>query len=315
MPEASVKNIVLRPISSQDARRIVRALHYSGKTTNNSVMHLGVFLGDRCGGALQFGSPLDRRKLLGLVSGTRWNEMIELNRMALADWLPRNSESRALSVAMRILRRCHPHIRWVVSFSDATQCGDGTIYRASGFVLTGIKVNTQIWEAPSGAICCDTSLRPGIGSKRSVAAAIANTFDSLSVRHTSPKARARAMDIVFSRTPLTDQSSRQQQQQQQAREVVSRTTKTKGSNIQDTGASSMKLFKDAGWRPKPGFQLRYVYFLDPSCRARLTVPEIPFSEIAARGAKMYRGVARPKDEAPAVHAGLGGETPTRTLHT
>src|SRR3990167_7791762 len=139
---------MVRPIASADARRIVRRLHYSGKVVNNSQLHLGVFMGDRCGGAMQFGPSLDKRKIVGLVAGTQWNEFLELNRLAFADWLPRNSESRALGVAMRMLRREYPWLQWVISFADATQCGDGTIYRAAGFVLTGIKVNNQLWQAP-----------------------------------------------------------------------------------------------------------------------------------------------------------------------
>lgn len=145
----SAKEIIVKPISSQDAARIVKSCHYSGKVVKNSQLHFGVFLNGKCGGAMQFGPSLDKRKIQGLVSGTGWNGFIELNRMAFADWLPRNSESRAIAVAMRLIRKAYPQIEWVVSFADGTQCGDGTIYRASGFVLTGIKENNQIWQAPS----------------------------------------------------------------------------------------------------------------------------------------------------------------------
>ena len=44
-----------------------------------------------------------------------------------------------------------------------------------------------------------------------------------------------------------------------------------------------------GAKSIPGFQLRYMYFIDPTCRARLTVPIIPFSKIDELGAGMYRG--------------------------
>ncbi len=91
---------------------------------------------------------------------------------------------------------------------------------------------------------------------------------------------------------------------------------TKANNIMETGASSMKVYKDAGWKPKPGFQLRYIYFLDPTVRERLTVPVIPFSEIARRGAAMYRGKSRAGSE-PATRqpnqAGKGGAAPTPAL--
>jgi len=264
------KRLIVKPIAAADANRIIQALHYSGKVVQNSQLHLGVFLDGRCGGAMQFGPSLDKRKIQGLVSGTLWNEFIELNRMAFADWLPRNGESRCIGYAMRWIRRTYPHIKWVVSFSDGTQCGDGTIYRASGFVLTGIKENDQIWKLPDGHVFNDTSIRPGIGGAK-----------------------------AFS-------------------QLVSRTTFTKGKHIKNTGASSMRQFKDAGAKPLKGFQLRYIYFLDPTARDRLTVPILPFSEIARRGAGMYKGKPRVRSEDSGTSGDQpegGGANPTRTLHT
>lgn len=38
--------------------------------------------------------------------------------------------------------------------------------------------------------------------------------------------------------------------------------------------------------------LRYVYFIDPTARDRLTVPIIPFSKIDEIGAGMYKGEKR-----------------------
>lgn len=144
------KAIHIRPVPPRVARAFVRRHHYSGKVVNNSNIHLGVFLGGVMRGAMQFGPPLDKRKLIGLVDGTPWNGLIELNRMAFADSLPRNSESRAIAVALRMLGRRYPALRFVVSFADATQCGDGCIYRASGFLLTGISESRNICRLPSG---------------------------------------------------------------------------------------------------------------------------------------------------------------------
>ena len=249
---ASAKDIVVKPISSSAANALVKRVHYSGKVVNNSQLHLGVFLDERLEGAMQFGPSLDKRKIQGIVEGTLWNGFIELNRMAFSDRLPRNSESRALGVAFRIMKKNYPHIEWIVSFADGAQCGDGTIYRAAGFVLTGIKRNDQIWQAPSGEI--------------------------------------------FSRMSLTDQRSKQQQAQ--AAQVLSRTTVTKGKHIPKTGGSSMSAFKAAGWQPLSGYQLRYIYFLNPEARKRLAVPIIPFSKIDEMGAGMYKG--KPKRDKQAM---------------
>lgn len=247
MPGA--KDILVRPISRDDANRIIRAFRYSGKVVNNSQLHFGVFLNGDCCGAMQFGPPLDRRKLIGLVAGTKWNDMLELNRMAFGDALPRNSESRALGVVFRIMRKAYPNLGWIVSFADAAQCGDGTIYRAAGFVLTGIRRNVHLWS---------------------------NGVD-----------------------------------------VVSETTFTKGRHVNRTGgAASMSAFRDAGYSRMPGHQLRYIYFLDPNCRERLTVPVIAFAKIAEYGAGMYLGKPRvtgADSGTPADQAGGGGASPTVTL--
>ena len=148
----SAKDIQVRPISSQDAARIIKSLHYSGRVSPLAVLHFGVFLNGRCGGALQYGHSMKKREMMPLVSGTQWNGFLELNRAALAEWLPRNSESRALSVTLRMIKKHYPHIEWIVSFADATQCGDGTIYRASGFELVQIAKNRSLYRLPCGRV-------------------------------------------------------------------------------------------------------------------------------------------------------------------
>lgn len=45
-----------------------------------------------------------------------------------------------------------------------------------------------------------------------------------------------------------------------------------------------------------GYQLRYVYFIDPKYRKRLTVPELPYSAIDEMGAGMYKGENVRRDE-------------------
>ena len=148
---SSAKDIFIKPINARTANNKCKAIHYSGKVVTNSQLHFGVFLHGKLEGVMQFGSPMDKRKSLGLVKGTLWSGMIELNRMAFSDALPRFSESRAIGFAIRTIKKTYPQIKWIQSFSDATLCGDGTIYRASGFYLTSIKENSSIYEFPDGA--------------------------------------------------------------------------------------------------------------------------------------------------------------------
>ena len=148
----SAKEIQVKPITAKAAEKVVKAIHYSGKTAAISQLHFGVFLNGKLEGAMQFGPPIDRRKLIGLVAETKFNDFLELNRMAFSEALPRNSESRALAVAFRLIKKHYPHIDWIVSFSDGTQCGDGAIYRASGFVLTAIRKNSTIKRLADGTV-------------------------------------------------------------------------------------------------------------------------------------------------------------------
>lgn len=143
-------DVELRVIPANIATPFVRRVHYSHKVVGNSQLHFGAFIDGKLHGVMSFGPPLDKSKVIGLVDGTPWSGMLELNRMAFDDVLPRNSESRSISQAMKLLKRNAPQVKWVVSFADACMCGDGTIYRASNFVLTDIRPNKNTALLPDG---------------------------------------------------------------------------------------------------------------------------------------------------------------------
>lgn len=141
------KEIIVKVIPSKIANDFVKKYHYSGKVVSNSQIHFGCFLDNRLHGVLSFGPSLDKSKVIHLVKNTKWNEFIELNRMAFDDYLPKNSESRCISIALKLIKKNAPQIKWIISFADGMQCGDGTIYRASGFYLTGFSTGSM-WKLP-----------------------------------------------------------------------------------------------------------------------------------------------------------------------
>lgn len=151
----SAKDIIVKPINARTANEKCKQIHYSGKVVPNSKLHFGVFLNGKLEGVAQYGGSIDKRKVLPLVGGTLWSGMLELNRMAFSDVLPKNSESRAMSIMHKIIKKSYPQVKWILSFSDACQCGDGAIYRASGFFLTGIKRNTTMLKLPTGEVVAD----------------------------------------------------------------------------------------------------------------------------------------------------------------
>ena len=144
------KEIEVKVIPGSIANPFMKSHHYSGKVVNNSCLHFGCFLDGRIHGVLSFGPSLDKKKIMQLVDGTGWNNFLELNRMAFDDYLPRNSESYCIGKTLRLIKKNAPQIKWIVSFADGCSCGDGTIYRASNFVLTAIKENLNLCLLPSG---------------------------------------------------------------------------------------------------------------------------------------------------------------------
>lgn len=160
------KDIIVKVIPSNIANEFVKKHHYSGKVVNNSQLHFGAFLDGVLHGVMSYGPSLDKRKISGLVEGSGWNEFIELNRMAFDDVLPKNSESRCISISFRLLKKNAPQIKWVISFSDGTQCGDGVIYRASGFVLTAINPSLNLCRLKSGDVVHKMTLESNPTSKR-----------------------------------------------------------------------------------------------------------------------------------------------------
>jgi len=211
------KEIIVKVIPAKIANEFIKKYHYSGKIVQNSSLHFGCFLDNQLHGVLSYGSPMMKNKALPFVENTKWNEMLELNRMAFNDYLPKNSESRCISISIKLIKKNAPHIKWLLSYSDGTQCGDGTIYRASGFYLTDIKNNTGILKLPNG-------------------------------------------------------------------EIRAKMTFTKGIYIlKQNGKANIP----KGSEYLNGFQMRYIYLIDKTCK--ITVPILPFSKIDELGAGMYKG--------------------------
>lgn len=231
------KEIKVKVIPAKIANEFVKKHHYSGKVVQNSSLHFGAFLDGKLHGVMSYGSPLDKRKVLHLVVNQfgkqcKWNSMLELNRMAFDDYLPKNSESRCIAISFKLLRKKAPQIKWVLSFSDGTQCGDGVIYRASGFVLTQISKSMNLVKFGDKVIhkmtleSNPTQKRPELGNKS-------------------------YYDITG-------------------------------------GKYNFKLYCEyVNGVIIPGYQLRYIYLIDKTCK--ITVPVLPFSKIDEIGAGMYKG--------------------------
>ena len=235
------KEIIVKVIPSKIANEFVKKHHYSGKSCTTSTLHFGCFLDDKLHGVMSYGNPIDKRKVLPLVQPSLWNEMLELNRMAFDCYLPKYSESRCIAISIKLIKKNAPHIKWILSFSDGTQCGDGTIYRASGFQLTAVRSSVaDLWELPEK---------------------LKKYNDGKDVAH---RMSVQGKTCILGAWVL----------------------KNYGTN----NVPLDKLKNEHGGRLLNGFQLRYIYLIDKTCK--ITVPILPFSKIDEMGAGMYKGQKR-----------------------
>ena len=56
--------------------------------------------------------------------------------------MPRNSESKAISYAIKLIKRLYPAVKWIQSFADE-RCGRfGVVYQAANFLYVGSHITT-----------------------------------------------------------------------------------------------------------------------------------------------------------------------------
>ena len=157
------KDINVSPIPHQLAKTLCEHEHYLGTFPGGSVMSLGVFVQHRLLGiaVLGVGPPNVHR----LFQGARREQVLCLTRFWLHDQLPRNSESRTLSVILRHFRRHQSTVKAIVAYSDPAAGHTGTIYRAAGFYYLGPSDSTPLYRLPDGSVHHGRTLGSRLGTR------------------------------------------------------------------------------------------------------------------------------------------------------
>lgn len=135
----------IKEIPASEASIIVKQFHYSKKVVSNSKLHLGVFLVEtgKLVGCLQYGPPMNGKRTASKISDSE--SMMELNRMVLDDDQPRNSESMAIALCNKYLKK-YTNIDYILSFSDGKQGNVGCIYQSSNWVYLGYTVSKSFYD-------------------------------------------------------------------------------------------------------------------------------------------------------------------------
>ena len=124
-----------QPSESREVSAWIKQRHYLSSCPPGYVVALEFIEGRDRVGAMLLGRPAAR--------AYDADRILELTRMYFVDEMPKNTESCALAMMRKWVRRWLPGIRLLLSYSDPAQGHQGTIYRADGWAPFGQTKHTS----------------------------------------------------------------------------------------------------------------------------------------------------------------------------
>lgn len=145
--EAPEKGIKILVCKKSEADPIIIANHYSHKVTKNSFLSFLVYYQGEVSGALQIGYGTNPRR----KGEYNPDEVREFDRMWLSDEMPKFSETITISLLHHYLKKVHPEIKHLISYSDnSSDIGnEGTIYKAANYKMIG-KAKSKFYILETG---------------------------------------------------------------------------------------------------------------------------------------------------------------------
>lgn len=144
------KKYFIQQINSSKAYQFTSIYHYTHRGFKKSSINLGIFRNDtqELVGVLQWGcSAQDKIRLDKYVKESISNkEYLELNRFCMANTEERNSESQAISLGIKWIKKNLPHIKLLVSYAGRKEGNYGYIYQATNWEYLGYFISSGFWQ-------------------------------------------------------------------------------------------------------------------------------------------------------------------------
>ena len=128
--------LYFRRIGAKTAAFAYKQWHYLGDQDFLSQINFGAYFQQRLQGAISYGPP-NATDLKGYWNRSTQAKWYEIKRLVLSPSCPRNSESRFISVTLRLLRKLGD-VLGIVTYADSAQGHTGIIYKAAGFKALGL---------------------------------------------------------------------------------------------------------------------------------------------------------------------------------
>lgn len=137
--------MILQKASSKAIKYACTHFHYSKSIPSNpvgySVFNGGEVKNEAFCGVIVFSRGANR--LIGSPYTLRQGQVIELTRVALNG--KQESTSKAISIALRLIKKDVPLCKLVISYADCDQNHIGTIYQATNWYFTGLVQKNRLF--------------------------------------------------------------------------------------------------------------------------------------------------------------------------
>lgn len=132
----------VRPITRLDVAPFIIDRHYAARFPSISYRY-GPFYDDFLEGIVTYGTPSSAPLRNGIAGADFSSHVLELNRLSLRN-NHKNDASFLISKSIKALKLLGDWI--IVSFADTSQGHEGTVYKASGFIYTGLSAKRTDWK-------------------------------------------------------------------------------------------------------------------------------------------------------------------------
>lgn len=130
------KKLNMKQISSQMARPIIEEGHYSHYMPQ-SYLCLGFYYDNWLATVIVYGPPVGRNVAGSVFEGGTERNVWELVRLFSYDWAGKNSESRAISLSFKYIKKNHSEVVALISYADPFEGHQGGIYKATNWRFEG----------------------------------------------------------------------------------------------------------------------------------------------------------------------------------
>lgn len=134
-PRSNLKSLRVEAVSSEVIKTLIIQGHYLHSMPATTTACFAVYQERELVGAAVF--TIGSRSGYLILSAAKPQDVATLARFYLKDALPKNSESRVLSIILRMLRNLKPW-KFLLSFADPAYRHVGTIYQATGWLYLGM---------------------------------------------------------------------------------------------------------------------------------------------------------------------------------